>query len=171
MRGGLGLRLIGAVLLAIFGSGVVGFNVFYGLFSWITVGLSYFVVGIFHSGVLEGNTLLVSGEIIEFVPACIAASAYLLLGLLILLTRGISFLKGVLLFVVGSLLILVGNVVRIEILVSFLLSGVNYFETLHLLFWKILSSVYVVLVWVFLSWLFKVKEIPVYGDLKYLRDK
>ena len=77
-----------------------------------------------------------------------------------------------LMFVVGSVLILIANVLRIEILTSLLLTKqVNYFETLHLLIWKVMSSAYVVVVWIVLCKLFSVKTIPVYSDLQHLIKK
>ncbi len=166
----LGVRLVLAVVLAVVGSGVIGFNVFYAVFSWITIHYSWFLALMFHGGaVLEGNMLLVGGETIEFIPACIAASAYLLLALLILLTKGISWKKGIVLFVIGSVLILIGNLVRIEILIALLIGKhVNYFQSLHLVFWKLLSSGYVAAVWIALCVWFKIKEIPVYSDFKTL---
>src|SRR3989344_1881903 len=75
-------------------------------------------------------------------------------------------------FFVGSLLILAMNLIRIDVLIIVLIEkGVNYFETLHLFFWKILSSVYVALVWIFMTYKFKVKEIPVVDDFKTLKKK
>lgn len=161
------IRLLLALVLVVLGSNLLGFNIFYIIFSWWTVQLSAVLFSLFHEPVVHlGNVFVIEGQVIELIPACIAASAYLLLALLIVLTRKISFLKGLTLFVVGSLMILVANVTRIEILVSLLVNqGVNYFEQLHLFFWKILSSVYVAGVWIFLSWWFQIKEIPVYSDI------
>ena len=113
--------------------------------------------------------ILAGNHVIELIPACVAASAYLLLALLILLTRNISLKKGFMLFFMGSALILLANVIRIEVLTALLLSkGINYFETLHLFFWKILASVYAAGVWIALCRWFDVKEIPVYSDVLYL---
>jgi len=162
------IRLLIGLVVALLGSGVLGFSIFYIIFSWWTVRLSSVMFQLFHDSVAAvGNVFVVENQVIELIPACVAASAYLLLALLIVLTRGMSFKKGLTLFFVGSVLILVANVIRIEILVALLLkSDVNYFEQLHLFFWKVLASVYVAGVWIFLSKKFKVKEIPVYSDIK-----
>ncbi len=164
-------RLIAALILAVSGSGIIDFNVFYIVFSWWTIKLSYLLMNLFHGAIYAGGNIIVVGKnVIELIPACVAASAYLLLALLILFTRGISLKKGLMLFLIGSVLILVANVIRIEILTALLLNnGVNYFEALHLFFWKILSSVYVAAVWIFLCWWFQIKEIPVYSDFIALR--
>lgn len=165
--GNLWWRLGSALALALVGSGALGFNIFFIIFSWWTIQLSAVLISLLHGTTfLDGNLLYVQGKLIEFIPACIAAGAYLLLALLIVLTRGMTLKKGLYLFFFGSLLILVANVIRIEILVALLLKeGVNYFETLHLLIWKVVSSVYVAAVWIFLCWKFKVREIPVWSDL------
>lgn len=166
----IGSRLAFALLLALTGSGLLGFNIFYVIFSWWTVKLSLVVFSLLHGPVISlGNVFIVGGKVIELIPACVAASAYLLLALLIVLTRGISFKKGITLFFVGSVLILLANVIRIEVLVTLLLGkGVNYFEQLHLLFWKVLASVYVAGVWILLCKWFHIKEIPVYSDVNFL---
>ena len=165
-------RLIAALILAVSGSGIIDYNVFYMIFSWWTLKLSYLLMNLFHGATYAGGNIIVVGKnVIELIPACVAASAYLLLALLILLTRGISFKKGFVLFFAGSILILIANVIRIEILTALLLNnGVNYFEALHLFFWKILSSVYVAAAWIFLCWWFDVKEIPVYSDIMALHN-
>ena len=164
------LRIGGAFLLAFSGAGVIGVNVFYVVFSWWTIQLSFWLLRFFYEdALLFGNVIVVGKRVIELIPACIAAGAYLLLALLILFTKGISLRKGIVLFFVGSVLILLANVIRIDILIALLLNdGVNYFEKLHLLFWKVLSSIYVAGVWIFLSWWFKIKGIPVYSDVRSL---
>ncbi len=161
------IRLLFAVFLAFLGSGITSMNIFYITFSWWTFHLSSFVFSLFHEVIAVAPVFVVDGQIIELIPACVAASAYLLLALLILLTRGISLKKGLMMFFWGSVLILVANVIRMEILVSLLLNNnINYFASLHLLLWKIVSSVYVAAVWIFLCWTFHVKNIPVYSDVQ-----
>lgn len=171
MRSILFMRVLAAILLTLFGGGVLGFNLFYVLFSWWTVQLSFFVISLFHSGATFMGTMISVGQhSIEIIPACVAASAYLLLALLILLTQGISFRKGMTLFLLGSVLILLANVARIEVLVALLVKGgKNYFETLHLFLWTVVSSMYVAGVWLFLCWRYKVRSIPVYSDLVALK--
>ncbi len=164
------LRWVAGLAVAILGSGILAVNLFYLLFAPLTAYLSFFLISLFHrAATLDGMFITVGSQVIELIPACVAASAYLLLALLILLTRGISLKKGLLMFVVGSVFILVANVIRIEVLVALLLTKqVNYFETLHLLFWKILASVYVVGVWIVLCRWFHIKTIPLYSDIIFL---
>lgn len=159
----LGFRWSSALLLAVF------YPVFYLIFSPLTLWVSYGILRIFMPVTLEGTTLFTNTTALVFVPACTAASAYLLLALLILLTRGISFQTGVKLFLLGSALIFAANILRIQLLFYLLFhAGKNYFATLHLVIWKLLSSVYVAATWIFLTWKFKVRELPVVGDISYI---
>jgi len=48
------------------------------------------------------------------------------------------------------------------------LMGSRLFETVHLFFWKILSGVVVVIIWIYLTRKYKITSIPVYDDIKYL---
>ncbi len=162
----LGSRWASALLLAIF------YPLFYLLFSPLTLWASYGVLELFTDGILEGTTIFVGTTKLVFVPACTAASAYLLLALLILLTRGISWRLGIRLFLLGSLLIFAANIIRIQVLFYLLFNvGKNYFDTLHLLIWKVLSSVYVATVWIFLTWKFKIRETPVVSDFQSVMQK
>lgn len=121
---------------------------------------------------LNGSVISIGTKAINYVGACAAVMAYVFLLLLILFTRGINFKKGVKMFLLGAFLILVANIIRIDILAYLLVkNNVNLFLTLHLLTWKLLSGLYVALVWIFLVKRFDVKEIPIVSDFKYLRRK
>ena len=80
--------------------------------------------------------------------------------------------KGINMFLVGSFLILVANIIRIDILAYLLVkNNVNLFLTLHMLTWKLLSGIYVAFVWIFLVKKYDVKGIPLISDFKYLKKK
>ena len=160
-------KLIIRIFLILF---VAMFNLklFYYLFSKLTFYLTYFSL-FFYKPVILDNNLLIENEVLEFVPACVAGSAYFLLALLILLTKDINFKKGIYIFVLGSLLILIANIIRLDLLIIIFISySKDLFSNLHMLFWKILSSIYVALVWIFLVYLFKIKKVPIYSDIIYL---
>lgn len=147
---------------------VLNLKIFYFLFSKLTFYLTYISL-FFYKPIISGSNLIINNEILEFVPACIAGSAYFLLVLLILFTKDIKFKKRIYMFLLGSLLILVANIIRLDLLIIIFVSySKNLFENLHMFFWKVLSSVYVALVWIFLVYKFKVKKIPVYSDILYL---
>ncbi len=121
---------------------------------------------------LNGNVISIGTKAINYVEACAAVGAYVFLALLILLTKGIDLKKGVKMFLLGALLILVANIIRIDVLAYLLVqNNVNLFLTLHMVTWKLLSGLYVALVWIFLVKRFNVKEIPIVSDFKHLRKR
>ncbi len=144
---------------------LLGLNlwIIYKIFYPLTV---YPVLGffkIFGSASLVNNVLDI-GVKVEFINACIAASAYFLL-IILILSSWENYEKGIKLFLTGAFLILVANVARIIILLMILkYSGQNLFETVHLLFWRIIASVYVAGVWVWLVKWFKIRRVPFYSD-------
>lgn len=160
-------RLITRIFLALIFA-IFGFKIIYTIFSPLTFYLSYLSL-IFYNPIIKGNLLIINGFTLKFIPACTAASAYLLLTLLTVLTKGINLKKSILMWTTGSLSILIANLIRIDILIIALIKyGFPLFETLHLFFWKLVSIVYVALVWIFLTYKFNIKTIPIYSDIKYL---
>lgn len=159
------IRVLIAILLF-----VIPVNIFYVLFSKITLwGSLPFLYFAGYSLNFEGYTLFLDGQSLEFIPACVATSAYYLLALLVLLTKDIKLKNRIYLFLSGSFLILLMNVIRIDILLYVLIEcGKNWFEKVHIFFWQFVSSIYVAAVWIFLSYKFKVKSIPVISDFKTL---
>lgn len=149
------------------------YSYFYAIFNPATIYSSWFLLRIFgYNAIINGMTLLVNGGGFAFIAACIALSAYYLLFLLVIFTKGLGLKKSLKLFFLGALLILAMNAVRIDLLiVLFLEAGMDWFNAVHMLFWKFISGVYVALVWIFLIRKYKVKEIPIYSDLKELFNK
>jgi|TARA_Y100000310_G_C20607932_1_gene776503 exosortase/archaeosortase family protein len=102
----------------------------------------------------------------------VAGAAYYLLFVLMIGIKQLNWKKGLKMFFVGSLLILAMNVLRIVILIIISEElGKNYFDAVHLLFWTLVSGVYIAFVWIFLVKKFKVDKIPFYSDLKYFYDR
>ncbi len=155
------LKFILVLLLGIF------YEIFYIIFTPLTIYPTFIISNIFFDAALIENALIIDSTIFKFIPACIAASAYLLLAILILTTKGINFGKCLKLFIIGSLLILSANILRLEFLIFLYRNfSIELFNTIHLFIWKVLSSIYVVLVWLFITKYFKIKEIPIYSTLK-----
>lgn len=159
------LRLVFSIFLIIFASS----------YSWIitkfSLILSYLQLKLFFNPVILNDNLIILGSrSIEYVSSCAAVGAYMFLAILILLTGGISFRKGMNLFFVGSLLILLANLIRIDVLAYLLVNeNINLFIGLHLFIWKILSGTYVAVIWIYLVKNYKIKEIPIVGDYNYLK--
>jgi exosortase/archaeosortase family protein len=136
-----------------------------------TVWLSYHSLNLFVTdSFLSGNKIITPFATLNFIDACIAASAYLLLGILVLTTRGIRFRSRLSMFIIGSILILSFNIIRITVLAYILSSyGSNLFNSVHMVFWKVLSTLYVFFVWILLTYLFNVIHIPIVSDFKELK--
>jgi exosortase/archaeosortase family protein len=138
----------------------------------ISAYLSYIPLKISLGAAISENIITLGLKSIAYVEACAAIGAYMFLGLLILFTRGIAWKLRLKLFGWGSLFILVANIIRIDLLALILVNnGADLFVTLHLFTWKILSGIYVALVWIFLVKKYDIREIPVVGDFKFLKKK
>ncbi len=159
--------------LALMITPLVGLNIFNFLLKDITLYITYASMKAFGYGIItQGDLIKIGDYTLKFVTACTATSAYYLLSILILLTKDISLKKGIKAFLVGALLILLMNLARIDILLIVLIEkGINMFESLHILFWEVISSLYVVGVWIFLTKKFRIKTIPVLSDMKELYRK
>lgn len=141
--------------------------VFYLIFTPLTIYPVYFILGFFYNPSLISPVIVINNFPIEIISACVAGSAYYLLLILNLATPKIKFGKriGILIFSFLSLLII--NILRIVILSSMLVSGVSFFDLAHKLFWYVGSTIFVVGIWFLSVWIFKIKEIPFYSDIKF----
>ena len=145
---------------------IFGLEIIHSLVSPVTFKLSYLSLFYLSPILTSSTSFLIENYNLNFIPACTAASAYLLL-ILLTLTTDIKLKKTLKVLLIGSLLILIANIIRIDILIIALIKfNSNLFDTLHLFFWRILSTLYVVILWVLLTKWFKIKEIPIYSDLK-----
>ncbi|MDD5254046.1 MAG: pacearchaeosortase [Candidatus Nanoarchaeia archaeon] len=159
------------LILRILILGVVFFiplNLFYLIFLKPTLFLS----GIFwiSKGIEFGKDYLVYNDnMLSFIPACIATSAYYLLFALVMLVRKMKWIDRLKVMIVGFLFIFIGNVIRINILIYYFINNnVDMFQTIHFLMWNIVSTVYVILVWLFLVYRFKIHGIPLIDDIRFL---
>jgi len=122
--------------------------------------------------IITTDSIFLNNTLLYFNQACIATSAYYLLAVLILLTKDIKLKKAIILFISGAFLIFIANTIRIDTLIYlFIKNNINLFNALHFIFWKLIASIYVVLIWVLLTKKLKIKTIPVVSDLKYLISK
>ena len=142
------------------------------LFSFILTPITFYLsilILTYFNPVVINNVISINNIDFEFVEACIATLAYYLLLILTMTTKDISWKIRGKLFLYGSFLILGMNLIRILILVFVAVNyGMDWFQLVHLTFWKIVSGIYVALVWIFLVNKYKIKSIPIIDDLKYL---
>jgi exosortase/archaeosortase family protein len=150
---------------------VVGFNLpfFYGLLLRFTVVVSSFVFSLFSSPLVVDNFIRLPFVVLEIIPSCVAGSAFYLLLVLSFSLGSTSWSKRLLVFFFSASLLFLFNVFRIVIL-AFLGSS-NFFPVLHWLFFTFLSTVVVVLLWLFALRLFSVSAIPFWTDVGLLLEK
>lgn len=143
---------------------------FYTIFTPLTVYPVYWLLGLFFNvSFLSDNLILINNFLpIELIRACIAGSAYYLLLILNLSTPKINLKKRIYAIGFSFLAFLIINILRIFILSVIAVSGSQFFDITHKIFWYSLSTLFVVVIWFAEVKLFKIKEIPVYSDLKSL---
>ena len=143
---------------------------FYFIFTPLTIYPVFWILNIFFNITLSSPFIIFDGFSVEIIGACVAGSAYYLLTVLNLSTPMRTKVRvKALLFSFAALLIL--NIIRIVALVLVFIYGVNYFDITHKFFWYALSSIFVVIIWFAEVKLFKIKDMPIYTDLKYLYKK
>ena len=145
--------------------------IFYFIFTPLTIYPVFGAFKIFFKEVLlVGNTFQISNEFfIEIIPACIAGSAYYLLFVLNLSIPKIKIKKRIKMLLFSFAFLLGLNILRIFIFsLLFIYSSQNFFNLTHKLVWYLGATIFVVLIWFIEVKIFKIQEIPVYSDVKYL---
>lgn len=132
----------------------------------------YFFLGFFYDPLLIEGNIQLSEVLFVFIPACAATLAYILLLELLLLTRGVSFRKGLEMFLFGAALIFILNIFRIFFLIFVYVEyGKNYFDIIHIFFWQFVSVFFFFAVWIFLVERYHIKNIPVWSDVREILKK
>jgi exosortase/archaeosortase family protein len=127
---------------------------------------SYFLLKLFYKVNIIGNTISIGEQSFTIISACTALIAYILLAVLVLTTRKLERLK---IFFIGAGAIYLMNILRIFILIAvYVQFGKNYFDAVHLIFWHIVSTLFVAIIWICLVEHYKVRSIPIYSDIKFI---
>jgi len=146
---------------------------FYLIFTPLTAWPVFFLLNFFYDALLVSGRIIIINRVIpiELIQACIAGAAYYLLFILNLATRDIKTKKRIimLLWAFGTFLLL--NILRIFFLSLIAVSGSSFFDITHRVFWYVLSTVFVVVIWFAEVKIFKIKATPFYSDLKFLSGK
>ena len=113
------------------------------------------------------NTILVINfkSTIQIISSCVAGSAYLLLVILNLITP-MKIKQRVYSLIFSLIVLYLINVLRIFFLTILYVNNFTYFDLTHKLFWYILSTLFVVLIWFASVKLFKIRDTPFYSDAK-----
>lgn len=146
----------------------------YKILTPITITFSATLLDIFYNISISGDIIIIDflniTKFIQIIPACIAGSAYLLL-LILNLTVSMTLKKRIYSIVFSFLLLFTLNILRIFILSILYINNSILFEATHKLFWYILSTLFVVLIWFLMVKIYLIKEIPLYSDFKFLIKK
>ena len=155
------------LILLVFG---VFLSLFYAILFPLTILPVYFLLSILYPVSIAGNVIYIYAIKIELINACIAGSAYYLL-LILNLTTDMKAKQRVysIAFSIVSLLIL--NILRIFFLSILYVESFSFFDITHKIFWYALSVILVVGVWFLAVKLFKIKNTPVYSDIRKLYSK
>ena len=143
---------------------------FYKIFTPLTVYPVFFILKLFYpTAFLSGITIRIDYLSILLIKSCIAGAAYYLL-LALVFSTPMQMIKRVYLALFVFLTFLFINITRIVILVFLLINESSYFDITHKFIWYGLSTIFVVGIWFFSVWIFKIKDIPVYSDMKNLLE-
>ena len=144
---------------------------FYAIFTPLTLYLSYFLLSLFFNPSISGITILLEGFSIEIIEACVAGSAYYLLLVLNLATPKIELKKRIRMILLSFVALLLLNVIRIFVLSVLLVNQAAFFDITHKVFWYLISTIFVVGIWLYQIKKFKIKEIPFYSDIWFFYKK
>lgn len=152
----------------------VSYPIIYQIFTPLTVYPVIFLLKIFVNVSLSINpenlvpVLLIGRKtLIEIVPACIAGAAYIFL-LILNLSVPMKPKKRILTVLLSVLILLVFNILRIFVFSLLYNNSAPFVDLTHKIFWYGISTIFVVGVWFFIIKTFKIKEIPLYSDIKFM---
>lgn len=146
------------------------FWIFYFIFTPLTVYPVHFLLNLFFNASLFSQTIIIVSQkiSIELIEACIAGSAYYLLLILNLSTPGIKAKTRIYITLLSFSSFLIVNVLRIFLLSILAISKSSLFGIAHIVFWYLLSTIFIVGIWFAQVKIFKIKNIPLYTDMKFL---
>lgn len=154
-----------AVLLLL---AIPGFQVFYFIFTPLTVYPVFLLLKMIYSDVALNGTLISFSLVnANIVSACVAGAAYYLLLILNLSTpmksskraKSLAFLLVV---------FLIANIIRIFIFAIIADKGFQYFDIAHTASWYFGSTILVLLIWFANVLIFNIKSLPMATDLNLL---
>lgn len=138
----------------------------YKILTPITISSVTFILSLFQEVSTISDLIILKNFTIQIVPACVAGFAYYLLLILIFSTPKITLKKRFNLVLLSVGLFFILNIARILFLISIV--GKPYFFIVHWIFWNLMSTIFVVGIWILLVKLYKIKELPLVSDFRYL---
>jgi len=149
--------------------GLFNLKLFYLVFEPLTVRPTFAILSALYDNatILADNLLFFGGIYAHIIPACIAGSAYYLL-LILNMTTPMSVGRRLKSLLFLFLTFLIVNVIRIVLFATIATTGQDYFDVAHKLMWYFGSTILVVIIWFVNVWIFKIRDIPIYTDVKNL---
>jgi exosortase/archaeosortase family protein len=160
---GLFARYISLILI-----GLGNLYVIYAILIPLTINTLNIILSFFTSPIIINNIIHLKTISIEIVPACVAGSAFYLILILILSTADIKPETRTKAIITAIVTLFILNIIRILILIP--IADTAYFETAHWVFWHIISTIFVIAVWFSVIKIHKIRSIPVYSDIKYIKS-
>ena len=154
------LRYLSLILL---GPIIFSSNLFYSLFLKLTIYPISWLLSLYSTSLVAFDIIVIQGSRIEIIAACVAVSAYFLLIAINLLTP-MKPLKRLGSLVLSCLLLLLFNILRIFLLTLLYLHNYDHLNLVHKTLWYTLNLLIVVLIWFFMVWAFKIKNVPIFSD-------
>lgn len=142
--------------------------IIYKLLTPLTIFTLNTILSIFTKTILIDNIICLNEISIEIIPACVAGAAFYLLFMLILSTANIKPKIRIKALFTAFIIFFILNISRILILIPMI--NTSHFETIHWIFWHMISTIFVVAVWFVVVKIHKIKSIPIYSDLKYIKS-
>ena len=150
--------------------GLGNLYVIYKVLMPLTIHILNVILSIFTNTALYGTIIHLPqiGIAVEIVPACVAGSAFYLLFLLLMSTAGIEPETRAKTIITAFAILFALNILRILFLIP--IATTTYFETVHWISWHLISVIFVVGIWFSIVKIYKIKKIPIYSDVKYIRS-
>lgn len=144
--------------------------IFYFVFTPLTIYPVFYTLGMFFDAILIKNVVIINNQVpIELIRSCVAGSAYYLLFVLNLSLPNIDVKRRIGMIIISFAALLLINILRIVLLSYIFLESFAIFVTAHQFLWYFMSTIFVVAIWFSEVKFFKMKEIPFYSDMKFLR--
>lgn len=144
------------------------YNQIFLFLKYLSFNLLVFIFSLFKTVTtnFDQGTMIIGTQKIALIEPCIAVSAFILLFLLNLTTLDVKPKDRIFGFILSFCILFVFNILRIIFLYSIL--NFDFFDTIHLIVWYGLSTIVVVLDWIWMTKIFKIKTIPVVSDFTYM---
>lgn len=150
-------------------AGLGNLYIFYKVLTPLTIRTLSFILSLKGEVFVKGISIATENLAIVLVPACVAGAAFYLMFILIFSTPNINSLNRLKILIYSFAILFALNVLRIIFLFS--ISNQPYFSLVHWIFWHLLSTIFVVGIWLVFVYTYKIRSIPIYSDAKYIYKK